>query len=136
MAALIPMNNMASQHSGILAGRRNSLVKEIDPEIVLVFQLVDLRVNGSDDPFLEEASTDLLSRELAKLRTGRASVGMLDHIIVESGGVKTLLNRVAAVSVLDPKLDNERLIAPIPPLTKEHMQIEDLTKKYIAEDVC
>nr|GMC90706.1 ribosome-recycling factor, chloroplastic [Ipomoea batatas]GMD23902.1 ribosome-recycling factor, chloroplastic [Ipomoea batatas]GME00960.1 ribosome-recycling factor, chloroplastic [Ipomoea batatas] len=62
--------------------------------------------------------------------------GMLDHIIVESGGVKTLLNRVSAVSVLNPKLDNERLIAPIPPLTKEHMQIEDLTKKYIAEDVC
>nr|GMD75165.1 ribosome recycling factor [Ipomoea batatas]GMD81391.1 ribosome recycling factor [Ipomoea batatas] len=60
--------------------------------------------------------------------------GMLDHIIVESGGVKTLLNRVAAVSVLDPKVDNERLIAPIPLCTSHPAKmIKDLTKKYIAE---
>jgi hypothetical protein len=28
---------------------------------------------------------------------------MLDHIIVETGGVKMPLNRIALVSVLDPK---------------------------------
>ncbi|KVH92778.1 uncharacterized protein LOC112515964 [Cynara cardunculus var. scolymus] len=98
-----------------------------------------------------EAAIDAVSNELAKLRTGRASSGMLDHIIVETGGVKMPLNRMAVVSVLDPKTlsvtpynpnalkelekaivssplglnpkpDGERLIASIPPMTKEHMQ--------------
>ncbi|KAK7314148.1 hypothetical protein VNO77_39360 [Canavalia gladiata] len=98
-----------------------------------------------------EAAMAALSAELNKLRTGRASPGMLDHIIVETSGVKIPLNRVALVSVIDPKTlsvspydpqtlkqlenaivssplglnpksDGERLIAVIPPLTKEHMQ--------------
>ena len=34
---------------------------------------------------------------------GNVSTGMLDHIIVETGGVKMPLNRVAVVSVIDPK---------------------------------
>ncbi|KAJ6751473.1 hypothetical protein OIU85_001955 [Salix viminalis] len=88
-----------------------------------------------------------LSRELQKLRTGRASAGMLDHIIVETDGVKLPLNRLAVVSVMDaktlsvnpydpnlensivssplglnPQRDGDRLIAAIPPLTKEHTQ--------------
>ncbi|KAF5740472.1 Ribosome recycling factor [Tripterygium wilfordii] len=98
-----------------------------------------------------EAAVEALSRELTKLRTGRASAGMLDHIIVETGGLKMQLNRLAVVSVMDPKtlsinpydpntlkeiekaitssplglnpkVDGQRLIASIPPLTKEHMQ--------------
>ncbi|KAL2588320.1 hypothetical protein AAZV13_13G162500 [Glycine max] len=98
-----------------------------------------------------EAAMAALSTELSKLRTGRASPGMLDHIIVETSGLKMPLNRLAVVSVLDPKTlsvnpydpetlkqlenaivssplglnpksDGERLIAVIPPLTKEHMQ--------------
>ncbi|XP_028760667.1 uncharacterized protein LOC114719356 isoform X1 [Neltuma alba] len=98
-----------------------------------------------------EAAMSALSTELNKLRTGRASPGMLDHIIVETGGIKMPLNRIAVVSVIDPKtlsvnpydlqtlkqlenaivssplglnpkVDGERLIAVIPPLTKEHMQ--------------
>lgn len=98
-----------------------------------------------------EAAIDALSRELAKLRTGRASPGMLDHIIVETGGIKMSLNHVAVVSVMDsktlsvtpydpntlkelekaiissplglnPKADGQRLIAVVPPLTKEHLQ--------------
>ncbi|XP_057750717.1 uncharacterized protein LOC130969134 isoform X2 [Arachis stenosperma] len=98
-----------------------------------------------------EAAMAALSTELSKLRTGRASPGMLDHIIVETGGIKMPLNRIAVVSVMDPKTlsvnpydpetlkqlenaivssplglnpkaDGERLIAVIPPLTKEHMQ--------------
>ncbi|KAK6775265.1 hypothetical protein RDI58_026266 [Solanum bulbocastanum] len=93
-----------------------------------------------------EAAIDALSRELTKLRTGRASAGMLDHIIVDSGGVKTPLCRMAVISVLDPKTlsvnpydpdslkelekaiissplglnpqsDNQRLIVPIPPFS-------------------
>ncbi|PKA61275.1 Ribosome-recycling factor, chloroplastic [Apostasia shenzhenica] len=50
---------------------------------------------------LMEAAIAALSRELSKIRTGRASAGMLDHIIVETSGVKMPLNRVAVVSVLD-----------------------------------
>ncbi|KAG5534729.1 hypothetical protein RHGRI_022750 [Rhododendron griersonianum] len=52
---------------------------------------------------LMEAAVDSLSRELSKLRTGRASAGMLDHIIVETGGVKMPLSRLAVVSVIDSK---------------------------------
>ncbi|XP_008231154.1 PREDICTED: LOW QUALITY PROTEIN: ribosome-recycling factor [Prunus mume] len=107
-----------------------------------------------------EAAITALSAELSKLRTGRASPGtfsisrlsnLLDHIIVETGGVKLPLSQIAVVSVLDsktlsinpfdpnalqkletaivesalglnPKVDGDRLIAAIPPLTKEHVQ--------------
>ncbi|CAN8260782.1 unnamed protein product, partial [Cochlearia groenlandica] len=98
-----------------------------------------------------EAAIEALSRDLTKLRTGRAAPGMLDHIIVEIGGVKMPLNHLALVSVLDPKtlsvnpydpntvkelekaivssplglypkLDGQRLVASIPALTKEHIQ--------------
>ncbi|KAL2485554.1 Ribosome recycling factor [Abeliophyllum distichum] len=76
---------------------------------------------------------------------------MLDHIMVEHYAVKTPLNRMAVVSVLDPKTlsvtpydpnalkelekaiissplglnpktDTQRLVVPIPPMTKEHIQ--------------
>lgn len=111
-----------------------------------------------------EAAIDSLSRELLKLRTGRASAGMLDHIIVETGGVKMPLNRMAVVSVMDsktlsvtpydpntlkelekaivssplglnPKADNQRLIAAIPSLTKEHMQAVCKVVAKSSEDV-
>lgn len=48
-----------------------------------------------------ESAMAALSVELSKLRTGRASTGMIDHIIVETGGVKMHLNRFSLVSVLD-----------------------------------
>ncbi|CAO2820222.1 unnamed protein product [Amaranthus hypochondriacus] len=98
-----------------------------------------------------EAALEALSRDLTKLRTGRASTGMLDHIIVETSGVKMNLNRLALVTIVDsktlsitpydpqtikelekaivssplglnPKPDGDRLVAVIPPLTKEHIQ--------------
>ncbi|KAJ4729426.1 Ribosome recycling factor [Melia azedarach] len=111
-----------------------------------------------------EAAIVALSRELTKLRTGRASPGMLDHIIVETGGVKMPLNHLAVVSVLDPKTlsinpydpntlkelesaivssplglnpkaDGQRLIAAIPPLTKEHIQAMCKVVAKTSEDV-
>ncbi|OVA15406.1 Ribosome recycling factor [Macleaya cordata] len=111
-----------------------------------------------------EAATVALSRELSKLRTGRASAGMLDHIIVETSGVKMPLSRVAVVSVIDsqtlsvtpydpdaikelekaivssplginPQVDGQRLIAAIPPLTKEHMQAMCKVVAKSSEDV-
>ncbi|KAL6652484.1 hypothetical protein ACP70R_011409 [Stipagrostis hirtigluma subsp. patula] len=98
-----------------------------------------------------EAAVVALSRELSKLRTGRATPGMLDHIIVETADVKVALNRIAVVSVLDshtlsvmpydpssmksiehaiissplginPQPEGNRIIAAIPPLTKENIQ--------------
>ncbi|OAY73127.1 Ribosome-recycling factor [Ananas comosus] len=111
-----------------------------------------------------EAAIVALSRELSKLRTGRASAGMLDHIMVETGGAKISLNRVAVVSVIDPQTlsvtpydpnslkavehaiissplginptpDGQRIIAPVPPLTKENMQALCKVVTKCAEDV-
>ncbi|XP_057982175.1 uncharacterized protein LOC131167387 [Malania oleifera] len=111
-----------------------------------------------------DAAVVALSRDLSKLRTGRASTGMLDHIIVETGGVKMPLNRLAVVSVMDsktlsvtpydsnglkalenaivssplglnPRDDGQRLIAVIPPLTKEHMQAMCKVVSKSCEDV-
>ncbi|XP_050233761.1 uncharacterized protein LOC126682207 [Mercurialis annua] len=130
-----------------------------------------LQVAASIGPAVKESAASqmdtaivALSRELTKLRTGRASAGMLDHILVEYDGVKMPLNRIAVVSVLDPKtlsvnpydpnalkalekaivsspfginpqVDSERLIAPIPPLTKEHMQAMCKVVAKSCEDV-
>ncbi|CAN6235457.1 unnamed protein product [Urochloa humidicola] len=98
-----------------------------------------------------DAAVIALSRELSKLRTGRASPGMLDHIMVQTADVKVALNHIAVVSVLDahtlsvmpydpdsmksiehaiissplginPTPDGNRIIAAIPPLTKENIQ--------------
>ncbi|XP_065878402.1 uncharacterized protein [Euphorbia lathyris] len=111
-----------------------------------------------------DAAIIALSGELTKLRTGRASPGMLDHIIVETEGVKLALNRLAVVSVIDsktlsvnpydpntvkaleraivssplglnPRVDGERLIAPIPALTKEHIQAMGKVVAKSCEDV-
>nr|AKM76779.1 ribosome recycling factor [Erodium trifolium] len=111
-----------------------------------------------------DAAVVALSRELTKIRTGRASAGMLDHIIVETGGVKVPLSRIALVSVLDsktlsvnpydpdtlkalqkaivssplglnPKEDGQRLVAAIPPLTKEHIQAMCKVVSKSSEDV-
>ncbi|GAQ89362.1 mitochondrial ribosome releasing factor RRF [Klebsormidium nitens] len=51
-----------------------------------------------------EAALVALQREFGKLRTGRASPDMLDHVMVESYGSRTPLNRVGTVSVLSPQM--------------------------------
>lgn len=45
-----------------------------------------------------------LKRELAKIRTGRANLGMLDGIRVEYYGAPTPLNQVATLRIADPRL--------------------------------
>jgi ribosome recycling factor len=47
---------------------------------------------------------DTLKREFATIRTGRASIGILDGITVDYYGTPTPLNQVANLSVPDPKL--------------------------------
>ncbi len=89
-----------------------------------------------------------LRQELASVRTGRASVSLLDHIKVEYYGTPTPLNQVATLGVPEPTLltvqpwdvsllpaidktirssdlglnpmnDGKMLKIPIPPLTEE-----------------
>ena len=96
-----------------------------------------------------------LGRDLAKLRTGRASVSILDGIRADYYGQPTPLNQMAAISVPEPRLivirpwdkaglhaverailvsdlgltptsDGEFIRIPIPPLTEERRR--DLVK--------
>lgn len=45
-----------------------------------------------------------LRKELAKLRTGRATTALLDHVIVEYYGAHTPLNQLATLSAPEPRL--------------------------------
>jgi ribosome recycling factor len=45
-----------------------------------------------------------LKHELAGVRTGRASVGILDHVQVDAYGTRMPLNQVASLSVPEPTL--------------------------------
>jgi ribosome recycling factor len=96
-----------------------------------------------------------LRQELSTLRTGRATVGIFDHIRVDYYGVPTPLNQVATLGVPEPNLvtlqpwdssllsaldkairtsdlglnpvnDGKILRVPIPPLTEERRK--DLVK--------
>jgi ribosome recycling factor len=91
---------------------------------------------------------DDLRQELATVRTGRASISLLDHVKVEYYGTPTPLNQVATLGVPEPSLltvapwdpsllpaiekairssdlglnpmnDGKLLKVPIPPLTEE-----------------
>jgi ribosome recycling factor len=106
---------------------------------------------------------DALKRELAKVRTGRANLALLDGVRVEYYGTMTPLNQVASLAVADPRLitikpwekklcpeiehairqadlglnpssDGEIVRLPIPALTTERRR--DLSKlvKRIGED--
>ena len=48
-------------------------------------------------------SIEALKGELMKLRTGRASTGILDHVLVEYYGTPTPLPQVANIAVLDAR---------------------------------
>jgi len=100
-------------------------------------------------------AVEAFKRELAKVRTGRASPAMLDGIRVDYYGTPTPVNQVATVTVLDarmitvkpwektmlgaidkairagdlglnPVTDNDLVRVPIPPLTAERRR--DLVK--------
>ena len=102
-----------------------------------------------------EVSLEHVRKEFSGLRTGRASVGLLDPVMVDAYGTQTPLNQVASVSVpeprllsvtvwdknlakavdkaireaslgLNPVLDGTLIRVPIPPLTSERRA--DLTK--------
>jgi ribosome recycling factor len=51
-----------------------------------------------------DQSVGALRKELAKLRTGRASTALLEHVVVEYYGAHTPLNQLATLSAPDPRL--------------------------------
>jgi ribosome recycling factor len=51
-----------------------------------------------------DVSVGALRKELAKLRTGRASTALLEHIVVEYYGATTPLNQLATLSAPEPRL--------------------------------
>jgi ribosome recycling factor len=104
---------------------------------------------------MDKAMTDL-QHEMATIRTGRATLGLLDHIRVDYYGTPTPLNQVANLHVpepsmitiqpwdvsqigpieksirvsdlgLNPSNDGKMIRLPIPPLTEERRK--DLVKK-------
>jgi ribosome recycling factor len=106
---------------------------------------------------------DALRKEFATLRTGRASLGMLDGIMVDYYGTPTALNQVANMAVPDPRTitiqpwepkmlgeieksilksdvgltpgnDGKIIRLSIPPLTEERRQQIVKHAKKLAED--
>lgn len=59
-------------------------------------------VSSATDKFKQAISH--FEDELKKMRTGRASAGMLDGVMVEAYGVDMPLNQVATISVPEPQL--------------------------------
>src|SRR5256885_6138449 len=111
---------------------------------------------------MEKAVSDL-QHDMASIRTGRASLGILDHIRVDYYGTPTPLNQVANLHVPEPSLitlqpwdvsqiaviekairasdlglnpanDGKVIRLPIPPLTEERRK--ELVRKlhHLAED--
>ena len=51
-----------------------------------------------------EYTLDALRKELAKVRTGRASTALIEGVMVEYYGTRTPLNQLAALSAPEPRL--------------------------------
>ena len=51
-----------------------------------------------------EAVVDDLKRKLSNVRTGRATVGILDNVTVDYYGVPTPLNQIASLNVPEPQM--------------------------------
>ena len=51
-----------------------------------------------------DGSVNALRKELTKMRTGRASTSLLDHVSVEYYGATTPLNQLATLSAPEPRL--------------------------------
>jgi ribosome recycling factor len=110
-----------------------------------------------------QKTIDALSRELASIRTGRASPTLLEHVRVEYYGTSTPLNQLATINVPEPRMltvqpwdksqlktiekailqsdlglhpatDGALIRLPIPPLTQERRRdLAKLAKRYAEE---
>src|SRR5499427_4522710 len=131
---------MKTEHSPAPSGHVFNSVKEVE---------------GSLKTRMDKAVSDL-QHDMASIRTGRASLGILDHIRVDYYGTPTPLNQLANLHVPEPSLitiqpwdvsqigpiekairvsdlglnpanDGKMVRLPIPPLTEERRK--DLVKK-------
>ena len=48
-------------------------------------------------------SIEAFKNDLAKVRTGRAHTGILDHVMVDYYGTPTAINQVAKITLLDAR---------------------------------
>ncbi len=62
--------------------------------------IVDIKKN-TEQKMLK--SIDALKSDLAKVRTGRAHTGLLDHVMVDYYGTMMLINQVANINLLDAR---------------------------------
>ena len=67
----------------------------MNEELSEIFQLTEESMENSIEGY---------TKELSRLRSGRANLQMLDGIRVEYYGTATPLNQVAALNVADPRL--------------------------------
>jgi ribosome recycling factor len=111
-----------------------------------------------------KASVEALKRELASVRTGRASPAIIEHVKVDYNGVPTPLNHIAGISVsgtnllviqpwdpssitaiekgilkanlsLTPTSDGHVVRLAIPPLSEERrLELTKLVKKMTEEE--
>jgi len=107
-----------------------------------------------------ESTVEVVKKEFAGLRTGRASAALLDPVMVDAYGAKMPLNQVASVSTPEPRLisvsvwdkgltksvekaireanlgvnpvsDGTLIRVPIPPLTSERRtELTKIAHKY------
>jgi ribosome recycling factor len=110
------------------------------------------------------SSLDALRRDLANIRTGRASTGLVDHLEVDYYGAPTPMNQLATVSVpearllvispwdkgamgaiekaiqksdlnLNPSNDGKVIRIAVPPLTEERRRsLTKLVRQRVEED--
>ena len=53
---------------------------------------------------LMQKGNEVLKQDFSGLRTGRASVALLDKVMVDAYGAKTPLQHLATVTVLEPRI--------------------------------
>jgi len=123
----------------------------------------DLKTLYADVRHRMDAGVDRVRRELAGVRTGRASTGMLESIHVDAYGARMPLNQVASLSVpeaslvvaqpfdpslmgtiekairasdlgLNPSNDGKVIRIPVPPLTDERRKELSRHVHKLAED--
>src|SRR5678816_4439235 len=75
-----------------------------------------------------QQAIDVLTREFAGVRTGRANAALLDSVRVEAYGNMTPINQLASVSVPDPRTI---VIQPW-----DASQIKEIEKGLVKSDIC
>lgn len=123
----------------------------------------DIKGLKSDITRRMEGAVDVLHKEFSGLRTGRASVSLLDPVMVNAYGSDMPLNQVGTVSVpesrmlsvqvwdkgmvksvekaiidsglgLNPAVDGQMVRIPIPPLNEERrVELSKIAGKYTEE---